>query len=108
MITDYYRPDGIDEHGATVNAGPDYAALANAQHDGILVDHLHNMTMHPAISTATSGFSVVHQGHPKRQRPLLRPTSPPHHRISATLVTKRRTPTFLKNRLLCVVAPHNT
>lgn len=46
LITACYHDDGVDEHGATVNPGPDYAEWANGQHDAIFVDHLHNMTTH--------------------------------------------------------------
>lgn len=46
ILTACYHADGIDEHGATVNAGPDYATWANAQHDMAFLDHLHNMTTH--------------------------------------------------------------
>jgi ketosteroid isomerase-like protein len=47
LLTAAYHPDGIDEHGAAaVNAGPDYAAWANAIHAAGSQLHLHNITTH--------------------------------------------------------------
>ena len=41
-----YHPDGIDEHGNTVNTGPGYAAWANAVHAASSQNHLHHITTH--------------------------------------------------------------
>lgn len=46
LLTDAYHPDGIDEHGAAVNAGPVYAEWANAVHEHGALVHLHNITTH--------------------------------------------------------------
>jgi hypothetical protein len=46
MIASTYHPDGVDVHGSTVNAGPDYAAWANAAHASTSANHLHNITTH--------------------------------------------------------------
>jgi hypothetical protein len=46
IMTDVYWPDGIDEHGSTVNLGPDYGAWANRTHAAAFEDHLHNITTH--------------------------------------------------------------
>lgn len=47
LLTNAYHPDGLDEHGeASINAGPDYAAWANAIHAGGSQLHLHNITTH--------------------------------------------------------------
>jgi len=44
LVTSTYHEDGIDEHGATVNPGPEYAAWANATHAATSDGHLHNVT----------------------------------------------------------------
>lgn len=44
LLTEAYSADGIDEHGAAINAGPDYAAWANAAHAAGSELHLHNIT----------------------------------------------------------------
>ena len=46
LLSGTYHGDGIDVHGATVNAGPDYAAWANAVHAATSANHLHNLTTH--------------------------------------------------------------
>ena len=46
LLTGTYHPDGIDEHGTTVNAGPDYAPWANAVHAASSQNHLHHVTTH--------------------------------------------------------------
>jgi len=45
-ITAAYHADGVDEHGNTINAGPEYAAWANAVHDGTAIVNQHNITTH--------------------------------------------------------------
>lgn len=44
LLTSTYHEDGIDEHGATVLAGPEYAAWANGVHAASSLNHLHNIT----------------------------------------------------------------
>ncbi len=46
LLRSTYLDDGIDEHGTTVNAGPDYAAWANEVHAATSRQHLHNITTH--------------------------------------------------------------
>ena len=46
ILTNAYHPDGIDEHGNAVNAGPKYAQWANAVHAAGSRLHLHNITTH--------------------------------------------------------------
>jgi hypothetical protein len=46
LLTSCYHDDGVDEHGRAVNAGPQYAAWANAQHAASSLSHLHNVTTH--------------------------------------------------------------
>ena len=46
LLTSTYHDDGVDEHGATINPGPDYAAWANAVHAATSRTHLHNITTH--------------------------------------------------------------
>jgi len=46
LLTSTYHDDGVDEHGATLNPGPDYAAWANAVHAQTSDNHLHNVTTH--------------------------------------------------------------
>ena len=46
LLTSTYLDDGVDVHGATVNAGRDYAAWANTVHDASSHNHLHNVTTH--------------------------------------------------------------
>ncbi len=45
-LTSTYHDDGVDEHGSTVNRGPDYAPWANAVHAATSQTHLHNITTH--------------------------------------------------------------
>ena len=54
LLASTYLDDGVDVHGATVNAGPDYAAWANVVHAATLGERpaqRHDRT--PARSTAT-------------------------------------------------------
>jgi len=44
LLTSTYHGDGVDEHGATVNAGPGYADWANGVHATTSANHLHNVT----------------------------------------------------------------
>jgi ketosteroid isomerase-like protein len=44
MISAAYHDDGFDEHGKSVNAGPDYAEWINAVHAAGSQVHLHNVT----------------------------------------------------------------
>jgi hypothetical protein len=46
LLTSSYHADGVDEHGTTVNPGPDYAAWANAVHGATSQTHMHNITTH--------------------------------------------------------------
>ena len=46
LLTAAYHPDGVDEHGAAINKGPDYAEWANAVHAGGSDLCLHNITTH--------------------------------------------------------------
>ena len=46
LLCSAYHPDGVDEHGTTINAGSDYAAWANAVHAASSQAHLHHMTTH--------------------------------------------------------------
>ena len=46
LLTAAYHPDGVDEHGAAINAGPEYAAWANAVHGATSQAHTHNITTH--------------------------------------------------------------
>lgn len=46
VLTGTYHPDGVDEHGHTVNTGPAYAVWANAVHSASSPNHLHHITAH--------------------------------------------------------------
>jgi ketosteroid isomerase-like protein len=46
LLTSAYRDDAADEHGTTINAGPDYATWANGVHASASITHLHNVTTH--------------------------------------------------------------
>jgi hypothetical protein len=46
LLTAAYHPDGVDEHGAAINPGPEYAAWANAVHGASSQAHTHNITTH--------------------------------------------------------------
>ncbi len=46
LIGSAYHPDGVDEHGHSVNAGPEYAQWANATHAETSRVHTHNITTH--------------------------------------------------------------
>ncbi|MEV0364667.1 nuclear transport factor 2 family protein [Nocardia fusca] len=46
LITAAYHEDGVDEHGAAVNPGPEYANWANEAHAATSRIHAHNITTH--------------------------------------------------------------
>jgi hypothetical protein len=46
LLTGTYHVDGVDVHGATVNAGSDYAGWVNGVHAATSQNHLHNVTTH--------------------------------------------------------------
>ncbi|MET7782254.1 MULTISPECIES: nuclear transport factor 2 family protein [Streptomyces] len=46
LLTAAYHTDGIDEHGHSVNPGPQYADWANAVHAASAQLHTHNITTH--------------------------------------------------------------
>jgi ketosteroid isomerase-like protein len=46
LLMSSYHPDGVDVHGATVNAGADYAHWVNETHARTSQNHLHNLTTH--------------------------------------------------------------
>ncbi|ONH60798.1 hypothetical protein CcI49_09380 [Frankia sp. CcI49] len=46
LIAGTYHPDGVDEHGAKTNPGPEYGAWANTVHGATSQQHLHNITTH--------------------------------------------------------------
>jgi len=46
LMTSVYHDDGVDEHGAAVNSGPEYGAWANRQHAAAFANHLHHITTH--------------------------------------------------------------
>lgn len=46
IMTACYHPDGIDEHGAAVNVGPEFGAWANENHAAGALINLHNITTH--------------------------------------------------------------
>lgn len=46
LLASSYHDDGVDEHGATINLGPDYPAWANAVHAATSDAHLHHITTH--------------------------------------------------------------
>ncbi|NKY58803.1 nuclear transport factor 2 family protein [Nocardia flavorosea] len=46
LVTAAYHDDGIDEHGAAVNPGPDYAEWANRTHAATSRVHTHHITTH--------------------------------------------------------------
>jgi hypothetical protein len=46
LMTSVYHDDGVDEHGAAVNSGPEYGEWANRTHAAVFEDHLHNITTH--------------------------------------------------------------
>jgi hypothetical protein len=46
LLTSTYHNDGVDEHGSTINPGPQYARWANAVHAATSQTHLHNITTH--------------------------------------------------------------
>jgi len=46
LLSSTYHDDGVDEHGTTLNRGPDYAAWANAVHAATSENHWHTITTH--------------------------------------------------------------
>jgi ketosteroid isomerase-like protein len=46
LLTRTYHGDAVDEHGSTLNRGPEYAPWANAVHAATSQGHLHNVTTH--------------------------------------------------------------
>src|SRR5215213_5439586 len=46
VLTNTYYDDAVDEHGATINSGSEYAAWANAVHAATSSNHMHNVTTH--------------------------------------------------------------
>jgi hypothetical protein len=46
LMTSVYHDDGVDEHGPTVNSGPQYGSWANQAHSAVFEQHLHNITTH--------------------------------------------------------------
>jgi hypothetical protein len=46
LMTSVLHDDGLDEHGATVKRGAEYAEWANEVHSVVFADHLHNITTH--------------------------------------------------------------
>jgi hypothetical protein len=46
LLSSTYLDEGVDVHGATVNAGAEYAAWANQVHAATAQNHLHNITTH--------------------------------------------------------------
>lgn len=46
LMADVYHDDGVDEHGPATLSGADYGAYANAAHEQVFLDHLHNLTTH--------------------------------------------------------------
>jgi hypothetical protein len=46
LITAAYHPDGVDEHGFAINAGPEYGEWANKAHAETSIVHTHNITTH--------------------------------------------------------------
>ena len=49
LMTGVYHDDGIDEHGATRNTGPQYGEWANQQH--------------AAVFMAGAGYTMLYRGH---------------------------------------------
>ena len=46
LMTACYHPDGVDEHGAAINQGPQYGDWANQIHAQGSIQNLHNITTH--------------------------------------------------------------
>lgn len=46
LLSSTYHDDGVDVHGTTINAGPDYAVWANEVHAATSQNHLHHVTTH--------------------------------------------------------------
>lgn len=46
LISAAYHSDGVDEHGAMINPGPEYGDWANKVHAATAQLHLHNVTTH--------------------------------------------------------------
>ena len=46
MLASSYHEDGVDEHGHTLNSGPDYPVWANAAHGAMFMQNMHHITTH--------------------------------------------------------------
>jgi SnoaL-like domain len=46
ILTAVYHDDGLDQHGAAVSSGPEYAAWMNPVHAAGSQAHTHNLTTH--------------------------------------------------------------
>src|SRR3954453_21246971 len=46
LMAGVYHSDGVDEHGHSVIAGPEYGEHSNRAHASVFIDHLHNVTTH--------------------------------------------------------------
>jgi hypothetical protein len=46
LLASSYHSDGLDEHGFAVNAGPKYPEWANAAHNAMSQQSMHNVTTH--------------------------------------------------------------
>jgi hypothetical protein len=46
LLASVYHPDGIDEHGFSINPGPKYPEWANAAHSAMSQQSMHNITTH--------------------------------------------------------------
>jgi hypothetical protein len=46
LLASTYHHNGVDEHGFTVNPGPKYPEWANAAHNAMSQQSLHNITTH--------------------------------------------------------------
>ncbi|MBV8951655.1 MAG: nuclear transport factor 2 family protein [Actinobacteria bacterium] len=46
LMTSAFHDDGVDEHGFSVNPGPEYGEWANRTHAAAFEQHLHNITTH--------------------------------------------------------------
>jgi hypothetical protein len=46
LLTSAYHEDGVDEHGNTLNRGPEFAEWANAAHGAMFLQNMHHITTH--------------------------------------------------------------
>jgi hypothetical protein len=46
LLASAYHPDGVDEHGFAVNPGPQFPEWANAAHNAMSQQSMHNITTH--------------------------------------------------------------